>query len=522
MAAFNFHRRQTRRWWYVGTTLVVAAFLAVVLVGGASANLGFSTFEGGDGNLIVDNAGNNDWNSLTTTGSPALHIGAEQFSGTQDNSFGQGTKENNSNVTLVQGSIPPNKSDLTVFYEASEQVPGYTTGCGTQPTPCDHTLIYLAWERSNVLGSANMDFEINQTGTPCMDSTGPFPVKCTINRTSGDILVTYDFTNGGGTPTVGLRTWNGSTWQPDTGSVVSESAVNSVPVTDGVTESPTNGTSLAANEFGEASIDLTGSGVLGSGACGFGQATTFLKSRSSASFTSEIKDYVAPVSTPLVQCKGAITVTKEAKNHNCTGSGTSSSGTDLSCISNATQAQAGAGFTFYKESNGCLGLQTATVICHDGGLNDGLSVAADTTAGTGTTALATGGVPPATTCLDNLDLGTYYVRETTTPTGFATQADQTVSVSTAGDCTSGSAAVNFTGTSADQPLTKLTVNVDSVVAGASNSSVSCVVGTAGAAIGNSPQPATGKTDPVRFKADGTAGAPALPPGTYTCTVVIDP
>jgi hypothetical protein len=168
-----------------------------------------STFGGGDGNLTCGDAwifggGALDWNCLTTTGSPALHIGTEAFTGQQDNSFGQGTKENNANVTLVQGSIPPNKSDLTRFYEASEVLP---------VSGSDHVFLYLAWERTNVLGSANMDFEINKVGTPCLDSAGPFPVDCTINRSVGDILVTYDFTNGGGTPTIGIRTWNGSSWQ---------------------------------------------------------------------------------------------------------------------------------------------------------------------------------------------------------------------------------------------------------------------------------------------------------------------
>ena len=78
-----------------------------------------------------------------------------------------------------------------------------------------------------------MDFEINKTGTPCLDSTGAArrKVDCTINRSTGDILVTYDFTNGGSTPTIALRTWNGSSWVTST-TVVAESAVNSATVTD--------------------------------------------------------------------------------------------------------------------------------------------------------------------------------------------------------------------------------------------------------------------------------------------------
>jgi Prealbumin-like fold domain len=523
MAAFNFHKRRTRRWWYAGVTLVVAALFAVVFVGGASANLTGSTFGGSDGNLTCNDAnGALDWNCLTASGTPALHIGAEAFSGTQDNSFGQGTKENNSAVTLVQGSIPPNKSDLTVFYEASEQIGGYNTGCGTAPTPCTHTLIYLAWERSNVLGSANMDFEINQKATPCMDATSGFPVHCTINRTAKDILVTYDFTNGGGNPTVGLRTWNGSSWQTSTG-VVSESAVNSGNVTDAVAGSPTNGT-IAANEFGEAAIDLTASNVLSPGDCGFGQATTFLKSRSSASFTSEIKDFISPIPTPLIECKGAIKVVKEAKNHNCTGAGTSgNANTDAtSCIAASKQALSGADFSIWQDTNSCAGLQTTD---NEGDCTD----VADTQVGSSMTTGQTGSGASAvaSACFPDLTLGDYFVHEDSAPDGFATAADQTVTV-TKGTCASGATAANFTvaNSSADLPLTDLAVTASSVLEGASNSNISCTDGTN--AIGNSPQPAdagdpptTQYADPVTLNADSTHGS-SLKPGTYTCTVVIDP
>ena len=37
MAAFKFHKRQTRRWWYAGATLMAAAFFTVFYVAGAGA-----------------------------------------------------------------------------------------------------------------------------------------------------------------------------------------------------------------------------------------------------------------------------------------------------------------------------------------------------------------------------------------------------------------------------------------------------------------------------------------------------
>src|SRR5258708_23332055 len=129
--------------------------------------------------------GSTDWQNVA-----GLNAGMDVASGSSDNSFGQGTKEDNPAVTGVSGSIPRNKSDLTRFYEASEFANG-------------SNFLYLAWERTNALGSANMDFEINQASTPGLGSPGSH----TINRTAGDLLVTFDFNNGGGRPTLGLLTW---------------------------------------------------------------------------------------------------------------------------------------------------------------------------------------------------------------------------------------------------------------------------------------------------------------------------
>src|ERR1051326_635164 len=104
MAAFNFHRRKTRRWWYAGATLVAAALFAVFYVAGASATLTNSPYDGSNGTLDSGITGH-----------------ADDPSGSNDNAFGQGSNEDDPNVTVVTGSIPPNKNDLTNFYEASTQ-----------------------------------------------------------------------------------------------------------------------------------------------------------------------------------------------------------------------------------------------------------------------------------------------------------------------------------------------------------------------------------------------------------------
>src|SRR6266702_7876400 len=113
-------------------------FAATGTTQSCSGPLTGSTFAGGDGNLLTSPTtfGTTDWQGVA-----GLNKGIDLTSGTTDNAFGQGTKEDDSNVSVVTGSIPPNKSDLTRFYEASEFAN-------------NSNYLYLAWERTNVLGSA--------------------------------------------------------------------------------------------------------------------------------------------------------------------------------------------------------------------------------------------------------------------------------------------------------------------------------------------------------------------------------
>jgi hypothetical protein len=271
-----------------------------------SDHLSGSSFAGGDGNLLTNPTtyGTTDWQNVS-----GLNTGIDKASGSGDNAFGQGTKEDNPNATVVSGSIPPNKSDLTRFYEASEFANG-------------SNFLYLAWERSNVLGNANMDFEINQAGTPDLGTAGSH----TINRTAGDLLVTFDFTNGGGKPTLGLLKWvttgpvsqcYSSNALPCWGNHVTLNGTDSIGAvnTDTVSD-PIAGVNLPGLTFGETAINLTTAGVFPAGTCtAFGSA--FLKSRAASSFSAEVKDFVAPVSVDISNC-GTIKVTKITENGNDT------------------------------------------------------------------------------------------------------------------------------------------------------------------------------------------------------------
>lgn len=284
---------------------VVSAFAVAFLTpGAADAILTGSTFEGNDGNMVHTGT-NTDWDNVA-----GLNTGIDKASGSSDNAFGQGTKEDNPAVTVVNGSIPPNKNDLTRFYEASEQVSN------------GDIFLYLAWERLVNIGNANLDFEINQTTTTgfTANTTG----AVTLNRTAGDLLVTYDF-GGSGTPTLGLNTWltaaHGDSvsscfsanalpcWgnHKTLGSTTAEGAVNTAQIAE-----PIAGGNLGVGLFGEAAINLTAAGVFPPGVCeAFGSA--FIKSRSSSSFTAEVKDFIAPIGVNISNC-GSITINKVTQN----------------------------------------------------------------------------------------------------------------------------------------------------------------------------------------------------------------
>jgi hypothetical protein len=510
MAAFNFHRRKTRRWWYAGATLMVAAFFTVFYVAGAGADnasgcdfaatgttescvgpLTDSTFAGGDGNLLASPTtfGTTDWQNVA-----GLNTGIDLPSGSTDNSFGQGTKEDSPNVSVVTGSIPPQKSDLTRFYEASELANG-------------SNFLYLGWERTNNLGSANMDFEINQKTQPDLTTTGPK----TLDRTAGDLLVTFDFTNGGGRPAVSLMRWLTSATTPSGvpgyptnvcfsansfpcwgdqilgNSSDSEAAVNNLDaVTDPfLSNTPNN---VGALRFGETAINLTSAGVFPAGTCtAFGSA--FLKSRSSASFPAEVKDFVAPVPVNIANC-GEFKIIKSGKDKNCTAAGTPTI-TNGVCTGAGTANLKGAVFT----------------------VSGGPTTVANQTTG-----------DDGTVCVKALATGTYTVTESTAPTGYKKDAtSQDVVVASTSTCS------NKTATFTDAPLTDLTVHVASRVSGATNSNIKCVNTdpanfSTGTDIGNSPQPsASTNGDPETVTADAThPSGGGLTPGTYTCKIVIDP
>ena len=196
MAILRFKRRSVRRFWLSGALLIA---LCALFVASAAGNLPGSTFDAGDGNLVVNGA-ETDWASVGIDCPPGAVNGCaiDKASGQQDDSFGQGTKEDSPDPTIVNGSIPPSKSDLLRFYTSDELV-------GTDQ------YLYLAWERvQEPTGTTNMDFEFNKRD--CTPGLTPPDPDCSANgvtpiRSEGDVLIKYDLSQGGTNPILGFHFW---------------------------------------------------------------------------------------------------------------------------------------------------------------------------------------------------------------------------------------------------------------------------------------------------------------------------
>lgn len=119
--------------------------------------------------------------------------------------------------------------------------------------------------------------------------------------------------------------------------------------------------------------------------------------------------------------------------------------------------------------------------------------------------------PDGTACFDGLPVNTdFRLSETTTPPGYATAADRTVT-SSAGNADCEGTGTPTTVSVENLPLTDFVGTLTAQVPGATNSTIVCV-DAAGETVGDS----GGFADPATVDIDD------LVPGTYTCTLVIDP
>jgi hypothetical protein len=508
-----------------GFATTLAAHLEVSLSG---SNFEIDT----DANLKQDDSSPSiDWASVTEARRTDLPSGAG------DNSFGQGSKEDTAVPSVVDGSIPPNKSDLKFFglYQEGSTSNGF---------------LNLYWSRvQDPSGTTNMDFEFNQSGT--LSANGVTPV-----RTAGDLLIIYDLSNGGTVPTLSKSTWNGSSW----GAPVALNGTNSAGSINTSAIAAADADDLGAHSartFGEAQLRLSAIFPDPTVCTSFGSA--YLKSRSSDAFTSALKDFIAPQPVNISNC-GSISIHKQDDAGNALANVSFSLYTNAaplgpprgaedtlvsgkSCTTdasgNCTISGVLAGTYWVVEGTPPAGYQAApdqavTVTASDTPvaltfvnprLRGSIKVIktakhADTTGTTSANLGATftvtkgattiGTIPTdATTgvgCLDGLLFDTYTVTETTVPAGYEAPAAQQAIVASSASCPTGSVTKTFV----NKPLTDITISVSSQVVGGTVSSISCA--------GIAPTPA----DTTPGFNDTSETYEDLVEGIYTCTIVVDP
>lgn len=203
----------------------------------------------------------------------------------------------------------------------------------------------------------------------------------------------------------------------------------------------------------------------------------------------------------------------------CTASGTGSSGAQDGTVpkqANITIASGGVVTCIYtnKQQLGAIKITKRTVKSGNAGLaNAEFKI---TKNGTEITGNPFKSGSDGTICVGDLGFGDYVVTETKAPTGYNLDdaTGHTVTVDNNAKC-SDDPYNGETITFDDTPLTDILAKATSQVSGGTKSSISCV-DSSDADVGNSPDPDTGFADPAQVEAKG------LMPGTYTCTIVIDP
>lgn len=185
-------------------------------------------------------------------------------------------------MTWGSGSIPNNKDDLSNVYAVAK------------PDANGHEIIYFALERIDNNGDSHVDFEFLRSvagmATTGVDARGCPSGNLTGSRTTGDLLVSMDFTNGGTAGTPEVRRWDGSTYNVVASSGFAGFFQNgSGPIACGDwTCRDTTGaatTTVPTNGFTEGWVDATQLGITN---C---YSTFMSHTRSSQPITATLKDF---------------------------------------------------------------------------------------------------------------------------------------------------------------------------------------------------------------------------------------
>src|SRR6266403_3607253 len=287
------------------TSFIITTILLLLLIGTLVANrttlagITVGSFEI-DGNLIVDHlvppSEPIDWDSSPF---PAALTTFTDGTGSTDDIFGRGSKENDqSSWVCTAGSAPP-KDDVVneISINGTPPIAGEIAFRFFPATGVQKQFLYANWSRLSNNGDAHIDYEFNQADP----STNPVPgcPKLPI-RMPGDFLVSFDTQFGGKIINVSAFTWNGTTFVPlSLGSqgILWDAAVNTVPTITGLTVTGTN-------LFGELALNV--SDTIGTIPC---EKVLFvaMKTRASTSLSAELKDRtrVRPVNFTVFNPAGA-------------------------------------------------------------------------------------------------------------------------------------------------------------------------------------------------------------------------
>ena len=275
--------------------LVSATPAAAVPLPPSSTPLPGSSFQGGDGNH-ADSPPLSDWQGFQGTG----RVVHSPDPNAQDSVFTAGSEEDKPgewDLSTAADGVSPGKANILDVWSAVDQ-------------PAADTFLYLAFTRESANGTTYLAFELNRDSR--LWDNGHATIPC---RRTGDILVAYEASTDG--VDVILQKWTTTSTDLATGCARTgrltdaarfianqdaQGAVNTGVIANylpGFTPAP--GT-IAAGEFGEASLNLTrllGS-AFGDGCMAF--SSVWMHSRSSQSENSSMEDYVGPQPLAIRSC----------------------------------------------------------------------------------------------------------------------------------------------------------------------------------------------------------------------------
>jgi hypothetical protein len=647
MSLGKIRQRPVRRRWLFGMTVTAMAVFAALYIASASgvppttcaADHGVlqgppqspSCFESGDGNMVVDFAGDanskpdNDWASVKSNA--AYFHKTDIASSQSDDSFVSGQKQDTTCPDTTLHGNPP-KDDFT-------DIASYTE----QDTATGHQFLYGATIRYTTNGSASENIELKQSNVLCPGQ----PAGGVTVRTDGDKLLAIDY-HPSAPPDFHVLTWTttgacfvSSDTAPCWGAAVTTLGANgAIGSTNGSTISAANNSistpavTLNAGQFAEFGVDLATAGIIPTGSCKAFPQTVWESRSSGSSFVSTTKDIsienktisncgeirvikqtnprgldsnfsftsnlpAASASTTLTgtACSytsavaadgtftlndtgntgktqgstacdqnsqgntvdeasliaGTYTVTETAPSGSfgfgsvtCTGGTTSTDQTTrtatitlapndvVTCLYTNNRLTGALKISKLSAKTGLAVTNAGAVFCYDstsgcGSVGHAGTSVTDTTDGTsGDSDNAVGSV-----CVSGVAVGTYYVNETSPPTGYAgppvADANQSVTVVGGTNCTDNLPAAGATATFHDPPLADVQIrwkddgsnelSLDGTVASGLSCTTSATTGT------------QDRTDTTGWKntllvpnIQVTSGS--TPNVTLTCTVKIDP